>query len=124
MPYLRTDVDANIQADIEANLYLSLFSYAPYSCQSMKLLTRHTETSKSDDSNDLDDDDKPAKIRVISLESHKASHVQQQQQQSARQSSPSTSSSSPPTISHSKPQRVKSRSPWHTISRRRILCFV
>ncbi|EMD63402.1 hypothetical protein COCSADRAFT_143355 [Bipolaris sorokiniana ND90Pr] len=79
-----------------------------------------SQTSKSDDSNDLDDDDKPAKIRVISLESHKAGHVQQQQQ-SARQPSPS---SSQPNISHSKPQRVKSRSPWHSISRRRILCFV
>ncbi|KAJ5028880.1 hypothetical protein J3E72DRAFT_384073 [Bipolaris maydis] len=79
-----------------------------------------SQTSKSDDSNDLDDDDKPAKIRVISLESHKAGHVQQQQQP-ARQPSPS---SSQPTISNSKPQRVKSRSPWHTISRRRILCFV
>ncbi|EUC44868.1 hypothetical protein COCMIDRAFT_97034 [Bipolaris oryzae ATCC 44560] len=84
-----------------------------------------SQTSKSDDGNDLEDDDKPAKIRVISLESHKAGQAQQQQQ-SARQSSPSSSSSSssPPTISHSKPQRVKSRSPWHTISRRRILCFV
>lgn len=120
MPYLWTDLDANIKADIEAILYLSLVSYAPYPCQSMKLLTRYTETSKSDDSNDLDDDDKPAKIRVISLESHKAGHVQQQQQ-SARQPSPS---SSQPNISHSKPQRVKSRSPWHSISRRRILCFV
>ncbi|EUC37194.1 hypothetical protein COCCADRAFT_85985 [Bipolaris zeicola 26-R-13] len=89
------------------------------STQTSRQTSRRTSTSASSH-----DDDKPAKIRVISLESHKASHVQQQQQQSARQSSPSTSSSSPPTISHSKPQRVKSRSPWHTISRRRILCFV
>ncbi|EMD85704.1 hypothetical protein COCC4DRAFT_152935 [Bipolaris maydis ATCC 48331] len=85
------------------------------STQTSRQTSRRASTSASSH-----DDDKPAKIRVISLESHKAGHVQQQQQP-ARQPSPS---SSQPTISNSKPQRVKSRSPWHTISRRRILCFV
>ncbi|USP77470.1 uncharacterized protein yc1106_04744 [Curvularia clavata] len=77
-----------------------------------------SQTSKSS-TNDLDDDASNEKIRVVSIAAHESGHIQHQHEPTP-QPSPCLS----PTISRPKSQPVKHRSPWPTLTRRRILCFV
>ncbi|RYN65123.1 hypothetical protein AA0118_g3477 [Alternaria tenuissima] len=77
-----------------------------------------SRTSKSEESKDGGDDNDEM-VRVISTETSKARLAKRK-----HISEPPAVSQPPPSILRSTSQRAKSRSSWHTISRRSILCSV
>ncbi|KAG9189231.1 hypothetical protein G6011_06099 [Alternaria panax] len=77
-----------------------------------------SRTSKSEESKDGDHDNDEV-VRVISTQTSKARFAKRK-----HISEPQAVSQTPPSILRSTSPRAKSRSSWHTISRRSILCSV
>jgi hypothetical protein len=77
-----------------------------------------SRTSKSEESKDGNDDNDEM-VRVISTQTSKARLAKRK-----HISEPQAVSQPPPSILRSTSQRAKSRSSWHTLSRRSILCSV